>query len=60
MSVAPFVESRRPTHRVEKQILLYGLSAASAYIALRIQEATATDSVIVDWAEQAAGGRQLA
>jgi hypothetical protein len=38
VSVAPFVESRRPTHWVEKEILLYGLSAVSACIALRIRK----------------------
>lgn len=38
LSVAPFVESRRPTHWVEKEILLYALSAATAYIALRIRK----------------------
>jgi hypothetical protein len=32
-----FVGSRRPTHWVGKEILLYGLSAASAYGALRIR-----------------------
>jgi hypothetical protein len=38
MSVAPFVESRRPVHWVEKEILAYALSAAFAYIALRIRK----------------------
>jgi hypothetical protein len=37
-AVAPFVESRRPAHWVEKEILAYALSAASAYIALRIRK----------------------
>ena len=36
--VAVVVGSRRPTHWVEKQILFYGLAAASAYIALRIRK----------------------
>jgi hypothetical protein len=36
--VAPFVEGRRPTHWVEKEILFYALSAASAYVALRIRK----------------------
>jgi hypothetical protein len=37
VSVAGLVISARPTHWVEKEILLFGLSAASAYIALRIR-----------------------
>ena len=36
-SVFPYVESRRPTHWVEKEIFLYGLSAAFAYLALHIK-----------------------
>jgi hypothetical protein len=36
--VAVFVGSRRPTHWVEKEILFYGLSVTSAYIALRIRK----------------------
>lgn len=36
--VAGFVESRRPAHWVEKEVLAYALSAASAYIALRIRK----------------------
>jgi hypothetical protein len=38
VSVTGLVEGGRPTHWVEKEILLYGLSAASAYIALRIKK----------------------
>ena len=38
LSVAFFVGNRRPTHWVEMEILLYALSAVSAYIALRIRK----------------------
>ena len=37
-SVFPYVGSRRPTHWVEKEIFLYGLSAVFAYFALRIKK----------------------
>jgi uncharacterized membrane protein len=37
-SVAGFVESRRPSHWVEKEILAYAVSVASAYVALRIRK----------------------
>jgi hypothetical protein len=36
--VAVFVGSRRPAHWVEIEILFYSLSAASAYVALRISK----------------------
>jgi hypothetical protein len=35
--VAPYVESRRPTHWAAKEVLLYGLSVAFVYLALRIK-----------------------
>jgi hypothetical protein len=38
LSVAPFVENRRPVHWVKKEILAYALFAASAYVALRIRK----------------------
>ncbi len=36
--VAVFVGSRRPAHWIEIEILFYSLSAASAYVALRIRK----------------------
>lgn len=41
LCVFPYRENRRPTHWVEKEILLYSLSIFFAYVALRIKKPAA-------------------